>query len=154
MNAKWQKYDASREDYVKGLHQQLKELKGQSEPPKAPPTTHKHPDRLQKEIARLNRLLEDKIKEHTKLQLEAAEMVHARIADQERIQMLEQQVLTQFIMSQWFPIILMASSTVCFLVFDPLIILKFSSYCSYLFTKMILRQSEQIGKEHKVGYRS
>lgn len=93
LNAKWQKYDASREDYVKGLHQQLKELKGQSEHPKAPPTTHKHPDRLQKEIARLNRLLEDKIKEHTKLQLEAAEMVHARIADQERIQMLEQQLL-------------------------------------------------------------
>ncbi|KAG9479547.1 hypothetical protein GDO78_011528 [Eleutherodactylus coqui] len=93
LNAKWQKYDASREDYVKGLHQQLKELKGQSEHPKASHSTHKHPDILQKEICRLNRLLEDKMKEHTKLQQEAAEMVHARIVDQERIQMLEQQLL-------------------------------------------------------------
>ncbi|KAG8591262.1 hypothetical protein GDO81_000108 [Engystomops pustulosus] len=93
LNAKWQKYDASREEYVKGLHQQLKDLKGQSDHPKAPPTTHKNSDILQKEISRLNRLLDDKIKEHTKLQQEAAEMVHARISDHERIQMLEQQLL-------------------------------------------------------------
>ncbi|XP_073504757.1 TNFAIP3-interacting protein 2 [Phyllobates terribilis] len=93
LNAKWQKYDASREDYVKGLHQQLKELKGQPEHLKAPHTSHKNPDLLQKEISRLNRLLEEKMKEHTKIQQEAAEMVHARITDQERIQMLEQQLL-------------------------------------------------------------
>ncbi|XP_069833428.1 TNFAIP3-interacting protein 2 isoform X2 [Dendropsophus ebraccatus] len=93
LNAKWQKYDASREDYVKGLHLQLKELKGQCDHSKASHSTHKHPDLLQKEISRLNRLLEDKLKEHTRLQQEAAEMVHARIADQERIQMLEQQLL-------------------------------------------------------------
>ncbi|KAM3938034.1 TNFAIP3-interacting protein 2 [Leptodactylus fuscus] len=93
LNAKWQKYDASREEYVKGLHQQLKELKGQSEHPKAIHTTQKHPDLLQKEISRLNRLLDDKIKEHTKLQQEASEMVNARIGDHERIQMLEQQLL-------------------------------------------------------------
>ncbi|XP_075705085.1 TNFAIP3-interacting protein 2 [Rhinoderma darwinii] len=93
LNAKWQKYDASREEYVKGLHQQLKELKAQPEHPKAQHTTHKHPELLQKEISRLNRLLENKMKEHTKLQLEAAEMIHARIADQEKIQMLEQQLL-------------------------------------------------------------
>ncbi|KAM4053198.1 TNFAIP3-interacting protein 2 [Anomaloglossus baeobatrachus] len=93
LNAKWQKYDASREDYVKGLHQQLKELKSHPEPLKAPQTSHKNPDHLQKEISRLNRLLEDKLKEQAKLQQEAAEMVRARIADQERIQMLEQQLL-------------------------------------------------------------
>ncbi|CAN2388435.1 TNFAIP3 interacting protein 2 [Pristimantis euphronides] len=93
LNAKWQKYDASREDYVKGLHQQLKELKGQSKHPKTSHTTHKHPDLLQKEISRLNKLLEDKMKEHTKLQQESSEMIHARIIDQERIQILEQQLL-------------------------------------------------------------
>ncbi|XP_040275133.1 TNFAIP3-interacting protein 2 [Bufo bufo] len=93
LNAKWQKYDTSREDYVKSLHQQLKEMKGQSDHPKASHTTHKHPDLLQKEICRLNRLLEDKIKENTKLQQEASEIVHARIVDRERIQMLEQQLL-------------------------------------------------------------
>ncbi|XP_056407553.1 TNFAIP3-interacting protein 2-like [Hyla sarda] len=93
LNAKWQKYDASREDYVKGLHLQLKELKGQCEHSKSSQTTHKHPDLLQKEISRLNRLLEEKLKEHTKLQQEAAEMVQARIVNQERIHMLEQQLI-------------------------------------------------------------
>ncbi|CAI9560550.1 unnamed protein product [Staurois parvus] len=82
LNAKWQKYDASREEYVKGLHQQLKEMKMQ-----------RHPDLLQKEISRLNKLLEEKMSENTKLQQEASEMASARIADRERIQMLEQQLL-------------------------------------------------------------
>lgn len=94
MNAKWQKYDASREEYVKSLHQQLKEMKAQREHTKNTHSAHKHPDLLQKEISRLNRHLEEKISENTKLQQEATEMASTRIADQERIQMLEQQVRT------------------------------------------------------------
>lgn len=93
LNAKWQKYDASREEYVKGLHKQLKDLKAQREHVKG--TTHsvqKHPDLLQKEISRLNRLLEERINEHSKVQQEASEVARSRIQDQERIQMLEQQV--------------------------------------------------------------
>ncbi|XP_063780646.1 TNFAIP3-interacting protein 2 [Pseudophryne corroboree] len=90
LNAKWQKYDASREEYVKGLLQQLKELKAQIEHQKAP---HSRPDRLQKEISRLNRLLEDTMNEHTELQQEAAEVAIARISEREKIQMLEQQLL-------------------------------------------------------------
>ncbi|XP_068131972.1 TNFAIP3-interacting protein 2 [Hyperolius riggenbachi] len=93
LNAKWQKYDASREEYVKGLHQQLKEMKAQSEHVKAAHSVHKHPDLLQKEISRLNKLLEEKMKENSKLQQEASEMASARIVDRERIQMLEQQLL-------------------------------------------------------------
>lgn len=93
LNAKWQKYDASREEYVKGLHQQLKEMKAQREHTKGTHSTHKHPDLLQKEISRLNRHLEEKISENTKLQQEATEMASARIADQERIHMLEQQLV-------------------------------------------------------------
>ncbi|XP_072262639.1 TNFAIP3-interacting protein 2 [Pyxicephalus adspersus] len=93
LNAKWQKYDASREEYVKGLHQQLKEIKAQREHTKGGHSVHKNPDVLQKEINRLNRLLEEKMKENTKLQQEASEIASARIADQERIQMLDQQLL-------------------------------------------------------------
>ncbi|XP_018418775.1 PREDICTED: TNFAIP3-interacting protein 2 [Nanorana parkeri] len=93
LNAKWQKYDASREEYVKGLHQQLKEMKAQKEHMKSAPSVHKHPDLLQKEISRLNRLLEDKMNEKIKLQEEAMQTASARIADRERIQMLEQQLM-------------------------------------------------------------
>ncbi|KAM9331209.1 TNFAIP3-interacting protein 2 [Gastrophryne carolinensis] len=93
LNAKWQRYDASREEYVKGLHQQLKELKAQGEHTKGTQSVHKHPDLLQKEISRLNRLLQEKLNEHSKIQKEATEMASARIVDQERIQMLEQQLL-------------------------------------------------------------
>ncbi|XP_075050360.1 TNFAIP3-interacting protein 2 [Mixophyes fleayi] len=90
LNAKWQKYDASREEYVKGLLQQLKEIKAQADHQKG---QHNRPDRLQKEISRLNRLLEDKMNEQTKLQQETAEIAVGRISDREKIQMLEQQLL-------------------------------------------------------------
>lgn len=94
LNAKWQKYDASREEYVKGLHHRLKEMKAQKEHTKCSHSVPKNSDLLQKEISRLNRLLEEKMSENTKLQKEATEMASARITDRERIQMLEQQVRT------------------------------------------------------------
>lgn len=93
LNAKWQKYDASREEYVKGLHQQLKEMKAQKEHTKGATLVHKSADLFQKEISRLNKLLEDKMNEKIKLQEEATQLASARIADRERIQMLEQQLL-------------------------------------------------------------
>ncbi|XP_063315920.1 TNFAIP3-interacting protein 2 [Pelobates fuscus] len=93
LNAKWQKYDSSREEYVKGLHLQLKEMKARSEHPKGPHTVQLHAELMQKEILRLNRLLEEKMNEHQKLQKEAEESAKARITDGEHIQMLEQQLL-------------------------------------------------------------
>ncbi|KAM4709740.1 TNFAIP3-interacting protein 2 [Discoglossus pictus] len=93
LNAKWQKYDASREEYVKGLHAQLKEMKARNEQQKTLHTTHTHAEMVQKEIVRLNNLLEEKMKEHTKLKQEVEDLANARIADGERIQMLEQQLL-------------------------------------------------------------
>ncbi|KAG8453411.1 hypothetical protein GDO86_000151 [Hymenochirus boettgeri] len=93
LNAKWQKYDASREEYVKGVHKQLKELKACSEPAIKMPHSSSHAERMQKEIIRLNKLLEEKMAEQTKLKQEAEGFASARIADSERIQMLEQQLL-------------------------------------------------------------
>ncbi|KAM4809863.1 TNFAIP3-interacting protein 2 [Rhinophrynus dorsalis] len=93
LNAKWQKYDASREEYVKGLHHQLKEMKARGEHHKGVHTAHSASELLQKEIVRLNKLLEDKMNEGTKLKQAAEELENARIADGERIQMLEQQLL-------------------------------------------------------------
>ncbi|XP_053317598.1 TNFAIP3-interacting protein 2 [Spea bombifrons] len=93
LNAKWQKYDASREEYVKGLLLQLKEMKTQHEQQKGPHTGRLHVELLQKEINRLNKLLEEKMNESVKLKEEAEDMGRARLADGEHIQMLEQQLL-------------------------------------------------------------
>nr|XP_023654917.1 TNFAIP3-interacting protein 2 [Paramormyrops kingsleyae] len=76
LNAKWQKYDSSREEYVKGLCQKLKEL---------------NVGLLQQEIGRLNQLLQQKIEECDRL---SRELEESKRADRERIDMLEQQVLT------------------------------------------------------------
>ncbi|MBN3318413.1 TNIP2 protein, partial [Atractosteus spatula] len=76
LNAKWQKYDSSREEFVKGLCQKLKQLTPQSA----------NASMMQQEIVRLNRLLEEKMKE-------AAKTEENRKRDREQIQMLEQQVL-------------------------------------------------------------
>lgn len=92
LNAKWQKYDASREEYVKGLHLQLKELKARSEH-KSSHSAHTHAELVQKEIIRLNKLLEERMNECVKLRQENEEMAGARNADSERIQVLEQQLL-------------------------------------------------------------
>lgn len=75
LNAKWQRYDASRDEYVRELRAHLRGL--QAPQPEA--------ELMRKEIARLNRQLEERISECAGA---ARELAAAR----ERAQMLEQQV--------------------------------------------------------------
>jgi hypothetical protein len=81
LNAKWQRYDASRDEYVRGLHVQLRGLQG-------PPDN----ELMRKEISRLNRQLEEKMHDCAEVKQELAAMRTARGAALERVQMLEQQV--------------------------------------------------------------
>ncbi|XP_029017920.1 TNFAIP3-interacting protein 2 isoform X2 [Betta splendens] len=81
LNSQWQKYDSSREDYIRGLCHRLKETSGLGSVGAG---------LLHQEISRLNGLLEDKVGECSRLGREAEE---ARRRQQERIQTLEQQVL-------------------------------------------------------------
>ncbi|KAG5286432.1 hypothetical protein AALO_G00014800 [Alosa alosa] len=100
LNAKWQKYDSSREEYVRGLCQRLKEssvlVTGSPEaagPVLMGPGLGLVPGGsglLQQEIARLNNLLEEKMSDCKRLVRERDDIAKR---DQERIQMLEQQVL-------------------------------------------------------------
>lgn len=87
LNSQWQKYDSSREDYIRGLCQRLKETTGQG---LAPGLGSVSTAMLHQEISRLNCLLEDKIGECVRLSREVEDV---KSRDQERIQMLEQQVL-------------------------------------------------------------
>ncbi|XP_029986875.1 TNFAIP3-interacting protein 2 isoform X2 [Sphaeramia orbicularis] len=87
LNSQWQKYDSSREDYIRGLCQRLKETTVQGLMPGLGPVGS---GMLHQEIARLNGLLEEKISECTRLSREVEEIQRQ---DQERIQTLEQQVL-------------------------------------------------------------
>ncbi|XP_010226748.1 PREDICTED: TNFAIP3-interacting protein 2 [Tinamus guttatus] len=93
LNAKWQKYDASRDEYVKRLHLQLKELKLQLEPQHGLTSAQTNSELMQKEILRLNKLLEEKMNECVKAKKELEDVKKASEGDNERIQMLEQQVL-------------------------------------------------------------
>lgn len=91
LNSKWQKYDSSREEYVRGLCQKLKESNGLAS---AGPTLTQTPapgnvTLFQQEIARLNGLLQDKMMECERLSRERDD---SKRRDQEGIQMLEQQV--------------------------------------------------------------
>ncbi|KAL1023488.1 hypothetical protein UPYG_G00041400 [Umbra pygmaea] len=113
LNSKWQKYDLSREEYVRGLCQRLKEsgvLTAASSPalgvgPRVGPGPIQEPGNrrglmpvlgsanvglLQQEIVRLNGLLEEKMRDARRL---GRELEESRRIDQERIQTLEQQVL-------------------------------------------------------------
>ena len=67
LNAKWQKYDASRDEYVKRLHLQLKELKSKLEQQHSIPSAQTNSELMQKEILRLNKLLEEKMNECKKI---------------------------------------------------------------------------------------
>uniref|UniRef100_A0A8C7XBR7 TNFAIP3-interacting protein 2 n=1 Tax=Oryzias sinensis TaxID=183150 RepID=A0A8C7XBR7_9TELE len=87
LNSQWQKYDSSREDYIRGLCQRLKESSGQGLVPLVGPVSS---GLLQQEICRLNTSLEEKIQECTQLEKEVEEV---RNRSHERIQTLEQQVL-------------------------------------------------------------
>ncbi|CAH6982209.1 TNFAIP3-interacting protein 2 isoform X2 [Phodopus roborovskii] len=82
LNAKWQRYDASRDEYVKGLHAQLKRRQVPHEP-----------ELMKKEISRLNRQLEEKINDCAEAKQELATVKMARDTALERVQMLEQQIL-------------------------------------------------------------
>ncbi|CAN8208057.1 unnamed protein product [Coccothraustes coccothraustes] len=93
LNAKWQKYDASRDEYVKRLHLQLKEMKSQLEQHHGGTPAQRNSDLMHKEIFRLNKLLEEKMNECIKTKRELEDMKKASEGDHERIQMLEQQVL-------------------------------------------------------------
>lgn len=93
LNAKWQKYDASRDEYVRRLHLQLKEMKSQLEQPPSGTPAQRNSDLMHKEICRLNKLLEEKMNECIKTKRELEDVKKAREGDNERIQMLEQQVI-------------------------------------------------------------
>ncbi|XP_028614039.1 TNFAIP3-interacting protein 2 [Grammomys surdaster] len=82
LNAKWQRYDASRDEYVKGLHAQLKRRQVPLEP-----------ELMKKEISRLNRQLEEKINDYAEAKQELTAVKMARDTALERVQMLEQQIL-------------------------------------------------------------
>nr|XP_045375860.1 TNFAIP3-interacting protein 2 isoform X4 [Camelus bactrianus] len=87
LNAKWQRYDASRDEYVRGLHAQLQGLQAPHEPETPSP-----PELMRKEISRLNRQLEEKINDCAEVKQELAAARRVRDAALERVQMLEQQV--------------------------------------------------------------
>lgn len=97
LNAKWQKYDSSREEYVRGLCQRLKESTvvvagspaGQVLMGPGLGLVPGGSGLVQHEITRLNNLLEEKMRDCERL---AAERDDIAKRDQERIQMLEQQV--------------------------------------------------------------
>ncbi|KAM6401925.1 TNFAIP3-interacting protein 2 isoform 1-T2 [Pluvialis apricaria] len=93
LNAKWQKYDASRDEYVKRLHLQLKEMKSQLDQQHGVTSAQTNSDLMHKEIFRLNKLLEEKMNECIKTKRELEDVKKASEGDNERIQMLEQQVL-------------------------------------------------------------
>lgn len=93
LNAKWQKYDASRDEYVKRLHLQLKEMKSQLEQQHGIASAQTNSDLMHKEIFRLNKLLEEKMNECIKTKRELEDVKKASEGDNERIQMLEQQVI-------------------------------------------------------------
>ncbi|NXY82403.1 TNIP2 protein, partial [Alcedo cyanopectus] len=93
LNAKWQKYDASRDEYVKRLHLQLKEMKSHLEQQHGVTSAQRSSDLMHKEIFRLNKLLEEKMNECVKTKRELEDMKKASEGDNERIQMLEQQIL-------------------------------------------------------------
>lgn len=87
LNAKWQRYDASRDEYVRGLHAQMQGLRAPPEPSR--PSC---PELMRKEISRLNRQLEEKIRVCVDVRRELVAVRGARDAALERVQMLEQQV--------------------------------------------------------------
>ncbi|XP_060004842.1 TNFAIP3-interacting protein 2 isoform X5 [Lagenorhynchus albirostris] len=88
LNAKWQRYDASRDEYVRGLHAQLRGLQAPLEPERPSP-----PELMRKEISRLNTQLEEKINDCAEARRELEATRRARDAALERVQMLEQQIL-------------------------------------------------------------
>uniref|UniRef100_A0A8C7NGJ5 TSG101 and ALIX binding domain-containing protein n=1 Tax=Oncorhynchus mykiss TaxID=8022 RepID=A0A8C7NGJ5_ONCMY len=158
LNSKWQKYDSSREQYVRYLCQKLNEssaLAVSSSP--APgmglmlgprPTQEPGPGLglfpelasakaglLQQEIARLNGLLEEKLGDCGRL---GRELDESRRRYKDRIQMLEQQVSLKHI-----PISFSHKPSPF-----PSLLHRFSS------TQMTLSRSGQTGRERRAGSRT
>ncbi|XP_077574823.1 TNFAIP3-interacting protein 2 [Stigmatopora nigra] len=79
LNSQWQKYDSTREDYIRGLRQRFKSAPA-GEAGAASSTA------LRREVVRLNASLEDKIDECARLRKEAGE-------ERDRVRMLEQQAV-------------------------------------------------------------
>ncbi|KAM6221813.1 TNFAIP3-interacting protein 2 [Rhynchocyon petersi] len=88
LNAKWQRYDASRDEYVRELQAQLRRTQ-------ALHLSEGHPQNslLRKEITRLNQQLEETLRECAEAQRELVAARGARDTAVERGQMLEQQLL-------------------------------------------------------------
>ncbi|XP_039694215.1 TNFAIP3-interacting protein 2 isoform X2 [Pteropus medius] len=91
LNARWQRYDASRDEYVRGLQAQLRGLQVPPGPPG--PAGPSAPELLRKEVSRLNVQLEARMSECAAARRELAATRTARDAAVERVQMLEQQIL-------------------------------------------------------------
>lgn len=85
LNSQWQKYDSSREEYIRELCQRLK-MSGQG---LTPGLGSVNSGVLHQEISRLNSLLEEKTRECEQLD---RELEDARRRGQEQIQTLKQQV--------------------------------------------------------------
>ncbi|KFO25716.1 TNFAIP3-interacting protein 2 [Fukomys damarensis] len=82
LNAKWQRYDASRDEYVRGLQERLQGLPVPQEP-----------ELMRKEISRLNHQLEARMRDCKAAERELVAMRTAQEAALEHVQMLEQQIL-------------------------------------------------------------
>lgn len=80
LNSQWQKYDSSREDYIRSLCHRPKE---------SPGLGSVNTGLLHQEISRLNGLLKEKMSECDRLE---RELESTRRQGQERMQTLEQQV--------------------------------------------------------------
>ncbi|KAM3622998.1 uncharacterized protein V6R79_005816 [Siganus canaliculatus] len=87
LNSQWQKYDSSREDYIRGLCLRLKET---SRSPVGPGLSSVSAGLLHQEISRLNGLLEEKMSECERLSRDVDDV---RRQDLEQIQTLKQQVI-------------------------------------------------------------
>ncbi|CDQ71923.1 unnamed protein product [Oncorhynchus mykiss] len=90
LNSKWQKYDSSREEFVRSLCKRLNESKPGAGLGLLPELASANAGLLQQEIARLNGLLEEKMRDCGRL---GRELDENRRRYQESIQTLEQQVL-------------------------------------------------------------
>lgn len=112
LNSQWQKYDSSREDYIRGLCLRLKETTG---PGLMPGLGSVGSGLLHTEISRLNGLLEDKMRECASLRIEVED---TRRQTRERVQTLEQQVGatafrgTKF--NRWIPVKRRWIHVICF----------------------------------------
>ncbi|XP_034044765.1 TNFAIP3-interacting protein 2 [Thalassophryne amazonica] len=90
LNSKWQKYDSSREEYIRGLCQRLKDTTGHAGSGTGGAASDLKPGLFHQEISRLNGLLDEKMRECMRLRRDTEDV---RRRDRERIQTLEQQVL-------------------------------------------------------------